>query len=231
MMEAESLVQKKINESNEIISQASLSEMAKAVFTITSKQFLKDLAHAAIQDPQRYHHLYEWLKVGNTRDKLFLMRRKTIRGGSLEIEFVPMRSTKPVPISPELLIPGPTGKVVSSQNIFRDKMQIMESGKPIHYVTKSKIVFPLDDSLVFVGKGKVIDIMNPGGERTTNALGSFAQNWYAVSAPAIVNQSRFMRQIANEAAKVMNGPDSSPQKVRSAIKKVSAAYSKEVTTI
>ena len=229
---AESVILLKTKQAEEIIKPTSLSEIAKAVFTITAKRFLQDLSQTAIQDQQKYHHLYEWTEVGHTQNKLFKMRRSNIQYGKLIITFDPMKSTKPVPIDSALLLPGKTGKIVNSHHIFRDKMRIMEENIPVHYQTKRTIVFnEPGEGLVFVPKGHVIDIMNPGGTQTTNALKNYSEYWYDNVAPDIVYNSNLIKQIGNEVVKTINTPNCSFTRVRDTIRKVVSAYSKELVEI
>lgn len=229
---AQTLIAEKVKQAELVVSPTSLTEIAKAIFTITSVKFLRDLSAAAIQDPERYHHLYEWSAVGNLNQKLFIMKRTTVQNGNLSITFVPVKSTKPVPINSRLLEPGPTGKVVSAEHIFREKMRIMENKEPIHFEAKRTVVFSPDgNKLVFVPKDTVINIMNPGGSQTTNALKNFSERWYSTIAPGAVSESRLMRQIGNEVAKVLNNSSSTPSQVQATIKRVTAAYSKELTQL
>jgi len=228
----EELVNSKIKQAEVIISPEGLTEVAKAVFTITTKRFLKDLSRAAIEDPKRFHHLYEWSAVGNQKQKLFMVRRDTVRSGKLSISFVPLKSTKPVPIDSRLLEPGPTGKIVSARHIFREKMRVMEEGKPIHFITKRTIAFSPDGNrIVFVPKDNIINIINPGGRETTHALKEFSTRWYASQPQDVVSQSRLIRQIGNEVAKELNRSSSTKSQIKSIIRKVSSNYSKEVTML
>jgi len=229
---AEKIIVSKIGEAEEIISPVSLSEIAKAVFTITAKRFLQDLSKVSIENPHKYHHLYEWNKVGVTSQKLFLIRRTSIKYGDLQITFVPMQSKTPVPINSALLVPGKTGKVVHSIHIFRDKMRIMEENIKVHYETKRTIVFnEFDEGLVFVPKNHIVNIMDPGGKETTGSLKQYSSYWYEMEASKVVNQSNLIKQIGNEVVKTMNSNNSSKTKVRDTIRKVVASYSKEMVEI
>jgi hypothetical protein len=229
----EAVIIEKTKQAEVMISPISLSEIAKAVFTITAKKFLQDLAIAARQDPMRYHHLYEWGSTGNPVQKLFIMRRATFEHGNLSIVFIPIQSTRPVPIAEILKTPGPTGKVVSARHIFRDKMKIMENNDPIHIVTKRTVAFAprQGNQIIFLPKDKIINIYNPGGRETTHALRNFHNMWYNMKADTVVKQSRLIRQIGNRVAIVLNEKDSTKTKVRDTIRQVTSAYSKELSEI
>ena len=228
----QNMVTDKVSQAGTIVSQKALTEIAKAVFTITAKQFLRDLSMAAIQDPERFHHLYEWSAVGNPNQKLFMMKRQSVTNGNLRINFIPINSTKYVPISQDLLTPGETGKVVSARHIFREKMRIMEDNSPVFVQTKKKIAFSPDGyGIVFVPKDTILEIMDPGGGKTKDALRNFSQKWYSNSAKSAVSQSKMMDRIGKEVAKTLNDSNSNAAKVHDTIKKVTAAYSKEMTSI
>lgn len=226
------MISEKIDMAEEIIRPRSLTEIAKAAFVITGKQFLRDLSAAAIQDPDRYHHLYEWNAIGNDKQRLFIMRRDGVRSGNLVISLIPKPSTTFVPIDTELLEPGETGKVVSSQHIFRDKMRVMEENTPIFYETKRTIVFSSNPgTLVFVPKNTIIEIMDPGGGRTQYALKNFSSNWYSMSAQSAMLDSRIFDQIGKEVTKVINRGSSTNSQVFAAVNRVTSRYSKETTTL
>ena len=222
------LINSKIKQMEIVVSPISLTEISKAIFTITTKKFLKDLNIAALTEPKKYHHLYEWGDIGKENRKLFLLKRSSIKYGNLTIDIIPLKSTKPVPINSALVSPGPTGKKVTAKSIFRNKMEIMEENKPIHMVTKKTIVFSPDGSnLVFVPARKVIDIMNPGGAKTAHALRDFSKIWYDTKAPMVISNSRLIQQIGNEVAKTINMQGSSAEMVYKTIKKVTSNYSQD----
>lgn len=217
--EVEKLILSKADQARETIGPAALTEIAKAVFVLTSKQFLRDLSAAAIQDPSKYHHLYEWNAIGNKQQKLFRIRRAGVAGGKLTIAFEPLKSTKPVPstnINPEY----------ASQHIFRDKMKVMEAGQPIQYRAQTTLAFSPDHmNMVFVPRGTVINIMHPGGIGTKNSLKTFSSDWYANSAKSIIMQSRLIQNIGSEVAKTLNKKNSTKNDVRAKIKAVASKYS------
>lgn len=228
---AEKLAEK-VRQIELIVSPASLTEISKAVFTITAKRFLRDLSVTAIQDPKRYHHLYEWNSIGRFDKKLFLLRRSTAKYGDMILEIVPLQSTSVVPIPARLLEPGPTGKIVTAQHIFRDKMNIMENDIPVHIYTKRTIAFTPDgQQIVFVPKDRVISIMHPGGNSTTHALRDFAESWYSTKAMLVVSNSRLLEQIGSRVGQVVAQQDSTSAQVYAAIKFVTESYGSEISQI
>jgi hypothetical protein len=225
----EKIVTHKVEQLEYVVSSNAKTEIAKAVFTITTKRFLKDLSNAAKNDEKKYHHLYESNKIGSNSKKLFLVKRTKFQHGDLNISFIPLKSTEPVRISKRLLRPGPTGKKVTARSIFRDKMEVMESNKPVHILTKRTIVFSPDgENLVFVPRNKIINIMSPGGKDTTNALQNFATTWYSTKAEIVVRQSSLFKRIASRVGVVVNRKGSTKSDVLNAIKQVTSKYSNEI---
>jgi hypothetical protein len=229
-------IESKVKQTELIISPRGLTEVAKAVFTITATKFIRDLALEAKNDPAKFHHIYEWNQVGSPSAKLFLLKRAKINYGELVIALEFIKSKSFVPIRKELLNPGPTGKVVSAQHIFRDKARIMEEGKPVD-ISSSKIMAFYsessgnEDGIVFVPAGRTIHINHPGGTKTNHALTSYAEEWYGSRARMVVENSRLIGQIGNAVAKVVSKNKSTPTMVISTIKMISAEYSRELSVL
>jgi hypothetical protein len=224
-------IEQKVQQAEATVSPMALTEIGKAVFTITTKAFIRDLSLAAKTDPKKYHHLYEWNEIGRPSSKLFLIKRTNVQYGKLKITFIPIKSSKPVPIKSKLLEPGTTGKSVNSHYIFKNKMEIMESNTPIHIVTKNTIVFlNKENGLVFVPKNKIINILHPGGQATTNSLRNFSEIWYNTRSETVINNSRIIKEIENCVATVLNRPNSSKIEVINSIKQTSEKYSLGIDT-
>lgn len=222
----------KVKQLELIVSPISLTEISKAVFTITTKKFLKDLTVEALMDTQRYHHIYEWNSIGKTNKKLFVMKRSKVQYGNLIITIIPLQSTTLVPLKTIVTTAGPTGKSVTARSIFRDKMDIMENDIPIHYITKRNIVFTPDGtSLVFVHKDTPISILHPGGNKTTHALRDFADSWYATKASVAVSSSQLLSRIGQKVAIVVSQTGSTPAQVYAAITSVAQSYGSEISQI
>jgi hypothetical protein len=225
-------ISNKAKQAEATVSPMALTEIGKAVFTITSKAFIRDLSLVAKTEPKKYHHLYEWNEIGNPSQKLFLIKRTNVQYGNLKINFVPIKSNKPVPINSKLLQPGSTGKSVNSNHVFRNKMEIMESNKAVNITTKNTIVFlNKTNGLVFVPKGIVIHVLYPGGHATTNALKNFSEIWYKTRSESVINNSRIIKEIENCVATVLNRSDSTKTEVINSIKLTSEKYSLGIDTL
>jgi phage antirepressor YoqD-like protein len=165
----------KIDGIEQLVSRETKSQIAKAVFTITTKKFIKDMNMQAVLNPAKYFHMYEWNAVGNTNKKLFEVKRQSISDGNLKINISYKPSKTAVPIPPELKIPGKKGKSAKKRSVFVNKAEVMESGRPVSFTTKQFIVFlsQRDNKMRFIRPNKTVRIQQPGGKLTTRAFDKF----------------------------------------------------------
>jgi len=182
-----------------------LNEVSKAVFVILGERFVLAVDRFSVTNPKRMHHIYEWNKVGSPSARLFVLNKAILVSGSMTIktEFKPSKT--PVPINPELLLPGATGKVVSKKNVFRDKAQVMEEGRAVHYQAKKMLAFMGSDlGIKFIQPGTTVNINNPGGKYVKGSLATFMSAWYNKNAQTIIDSSGLYERIANETARVLS---------------------------
>lgn len=194
-----------------------LEQISKAVFTITGERFVLAADSYARSNPKAMHHVYEWGKIGYPEGRLFVINMLSMLGGTLEIgsEFLP--SSLPVPINPELQVPGPTGKTVTAQNIFRDKAEIMEGGTAVRFTAKRVLSFMGNNGIAFIAKGTPVNILNPGGSKVKNSFTRFMVDWYVANAGVIMDSSGFYERIVNDAAVALNVTGSNAEQVRAAV--------------
>ena len=118
-----------------------LEEVAKAAFMILGEKFVLATDRYAVQNPKKMHHVYEWKGIGNPKARLFVIRRVSVLGGNLIIEPSFLSSKTPVPIDPELLIPGKSERHITKRNVFKNKASVMEKGLPLSYTASSMMAF------------------------------------------------------------------------------------------
>lgn len=208
-----------------------LEELANAVFTLTGKAFIKAMNIQAKANPKKYHHIYEWNKLGVSSQKLFLIYKQSSSDGKLIIKPAFIKSKTKVPIAPELQSPGRTGKTVAARHVFRDKAFIMETGKPIIYRTRKPQPIPQDGQIRFVAAGTVIKNLNPGGKQVKGSFQQFFNNWYSTKVNSIINSSGIIEKIDQETAKVLNNKKAGSTQVRTAIINLLRQYSKGETVL
>jgi len=227
-----SRVEEVVNSAKELSRPTVLQEIAKAVFTITGERFALAVDRFAVQNPKRMHHVYEWGGLGNPNARLFVIERASILNGVLDINTNFSLSRVPVPVNPELQIPGPTGKSVTSQSVFRYKAQVMEEGRPVTIQSSKILTFLGSEGQVFIKPGTVITINNPGGMQTKNSFYNFMVEWYTTNADSIMNSSGLYEKIVNDVSLALTANNRiGVTGVRSVVKAVSEEYSKGVTAI
>jgi hypothetical protein len=219
---------KKISGIEEVISPSSKNQIAKAIFTITSKRFIKDFSIASKANPQKYFHMYEDGSVGNAAKKLYTMKRANVVSGNLTISFSYKKATQPNRIP--LGLRSRKGKAVTAKSIFYNRAEAMESGKPISFTTKKYIAFlsKRDDDIHFLPPGYVVNIMNPGGKKTTGSFEKFATAWYSKQTKTLLKSSRLLSDIQVSVARALSQKSGGPTNVRNAIKATSEKYSQGV---
>ena len=205
----------------ELTKSSVLQQVSRAVFSLTAERFMVDIDNYARKNPKKMHHVYEWGKVGSPQGRLFVLERSTILGGSLLITSSFLPSKLPVPINPELLIPGKTGKVVSARNVFRNKAEVMESGTPVSFTAKRVLAFTGGSGLAFISPGTKINILNPGGVQTKNAFAEYMLDWYTNKSNVIIDSSGYYERLVNDVAVALTSSKSRVSAVRTAVKNIS----------
>lgn len=210
----------------ELASKVVLEELASAIFTVSGKSFIKALNLEAKGNPMRYHHIYEWNQVGSQTGRLFFIYKQSSLDGKLTIKPGFIKSKTKVPVSPELLTPGKTGKSVASRHVFRDKASIMENGTPIIFRTSKNTPMPIGGQIKFVAANTVIRNYNPGGRQVKGSFEKYFNYWFQNKVNAVINSSGIIEKIDMEVAKTLNKNKAGPLEVRTAIINLLKQYSK-----
>ena len=197
-----------------------LQEVSRAAFCLLGERFMLAVDRFAASNPKAMHHVYEWKRVGNPSQRLFILNQTRILGGTFTTEISFKQSRTVVPVDPELLIPGKTGKVITRKNVFRDKARMMELGMPVSFQAKRMLAFMGRDGIRFIRPGEMVYIRNPGGNYTKNSLGSFMSGWYNRNAQQVMDSSGLYERIAEEAARVLSKDNTDMIDVKKATIKV-----------
>ena len=197
-----------------------LEQVAKAAFTIVGEKFMLATDRYSVQNPKKMHHIYEWGQIGNPRARLFILQRSSILKGTLIVEPRFLFSKKTVPINPELLIPGKSGKYVTSKNVFKNKAQVMENGLPISYIAQRNLIFMGRGGKTFIKPGALVQIKNPGGVATKNSFSTWMLDWYNKNAQSVMNSSGLYEKITNEASLILNKDYSRPSDILNSVKNI-----------
>lgn len=212
-------------------------QIAKAVFTITATEFIRRTGVVAAGSKKRFHHIYEWGKVGDPAAKLFVLNRTRVLGGRLTISSNFTKSKSVVPIPDSLRIPGRKGRSVTKQFIFKEKAAVMESGKPTkRFSAKSgdALVFPgYRGQPIFIRRPRTVRIINPGGRGTTGSFTRHYRSWF--SNPGNVNRavakSGLVRALEKEIAAELRIKGAGKIAVSKTIKTVTDKYAAGVVRL
>jgi len=197
-----------------------LDQVSRAVFSITGERFMVDVDNYARMNPKKMHHVYEWGKIGDKSARLFVLERKSILDGSLLISTKFLPSRMPVPINPELLNPGRTGKSVSRKSIFANKAEVMESGAPVSFAAKRVLAFMGNNGIAFIRPGTQVNILHPGGVQTKNAFAEYLLEWYTEKGSLIMDSSGLYERIANDVAKALSIKNAGVVQVQAAVEHI-----------
>lgn len=206
-----------INNIKQITNPSVVEEISKAIFTVTGEDFVAATDRYARANPKKMHHVYEWGKIGNSSARLFVIERASVLNGNLIINANFLPSKMPVPVNPELLTPGPTGKTVTSKSIFADKAKVMEQGQSVSFTAKKILSFIGDSGIVFIQPGKQINIMHPGGVGVKGAFAQFMSEWYMSDGYASIENSGLYEKLSNDISIALNKKSANINTVKKAV--------------
>lgn len=211
-------------------------QMAKAIFTIAGKDFLKTTDIAAAHGDKSLKHLYEWDKLGKPTGRLFNINRAGVKGGSLKIATSFKDSKSIVPIAAELKEPGPTGRVVSSKHIFKRKAEVMDKNSPVQSWAgwAQALAIPSGgNGPIFIRYPRIVTIQHPGGRQARGGLQKRLTLWF--KNPQNINlslaKSGYFKSLEFQLAKELRQRGAGATKASSVIRSVSDKYSKGLVKI
>lgn len=125
-----------------------MSTLIKSAHKILSSEFVLHMSSAALQNPGRFDHMYEWNQVGDPNARLW---RDILKGNGARrfayYEFAASKTT--VPVSPELASVG-----VKRRHVFVWKAMVLEKGLPVSISPKlAKYLVFLDKDATKVNTG------------------------------------------------------------------------------
>lgn len=125
-----------LNVAEEVLTGNAMQQWLKGAAKRTEKDFGLWLDERAKSNPAELQHVYDFYgpdgKAGIGMPSFRLFKLKTIpTDNSFKMTYQFLPSRYPAPIHPRLLVPGPSGKVVTRSSIFRQKAKVIESGLPV----------------------------------------------------------------------------------------------------
>lgn len=200
----------KIDAIKELASPTVMQEIAKAAFVITGEKFMNAVDREAVKNPKAFHHVYEWGRLGSPDGRLFILERRGILGGNLDIE----TSFLPSKVPSQSNRSGRGQRNINASNIFRYKAAVMESGQQVSFTTSQ--VTPIGGE-GFVAPGTRINILNPGGIQTKNSFGKFMVSWYVENLNSIMETSGLYERIEREVAIALTKKTVSKTEIKSIV--------------
>lgn len=141
-------------------------------YDVVSLSFGQYLDARARANPKSLHHVYEWGMVGDRRLWALTKTGQSPEGFRVGFRFI--QSRKKAPINKVLATPNPnTGAVVTKTYVFRNKAEVMESGRSVTMRPrgKNRIAYPSDRTLSGIAFTRgPLTVRNPGGPQTTFAF-------------------------------------------------------------
>ena len=210
-------VNQKINGMKELLSADVKRKISDVAFSKAALDFVRKTNMLARSNSSMLHHVYEWNGVGRETSRLFRIVKKNGPSGSISIYYKFNNSRKNAPINAILKSPGSTGKSVSKSGIFKRKAEVMESGRPVSFITSKTIVIPSGNSIAFIPPGKTINIKNPGGASTTGAFEKHYRMWWMTNFPAVLEKNGIPKKIEVAVAKALTPNGAGRSAAKSAI--------------
>jgi hypothetical protein len=165
--------------------------------------------------PKSLHHVYEWDKAGMPSARLFQLRRIDSDTLSFKLDyfFIPSRTFS-------------SNKTSKKKYKFPDKASIMESGTPVTISPRSskRLVFEINDQLVFMPEGQSVIVKNPGGKAAKNQFTlAYSHFFSGPLAGQSIRKSGFHRLFGSAMQRALDTPSSiktvqysfSPNSIRS----------------
>jgi hypothetical protein len=190
-----------------------MERFSAAIFSITKRQFLIDINRFARVNPGQLSHVYEWSKVGDNRSRLFDIIKVSASPTRIIIGSSFQQSKTKVPLDPALALDGPTGKYAKSAYVFKNKAEMMESGKRVSFIAKRTVVFmDKGEGPIFRSKGQRVVHSMP--EKTRGQFELYLRTWYATKVNDAIERSRIFKDVERVTATTLNVTNAGAVQVR-----------------
>lgn len=169
------------------------------IYRTIQPNFLAQTDARARSNPQAFHHVYEWGRVGNMSNRLF-ETTKNVSGRTMVVGYN-FRPSK-TPVKP------------NSTHIFWNKAEVMEGQIPVTIRPKNKkvLAFEVDGQMVFT-KGPVL-VAHPGGRAVHKSFRKAFDAYF--NEDALNSNSVFLKMFASIEARIAKEMDHVPSNVAEA---------------
>jgi hypothetical protein len=217
-------INNKIEGTKELTTVRTKNQLMNTAFSLSSLKFIKQTNAMGRSAKKRLHHVYEWGGVGKESGRLFRLIKKQASGGNASVYYRFNNSKKMSPIARSLKVPGPTGKIVKTSGIFKKKAEVMESGRPVSFITKRHIAFSSGNGIVFIPPGKTISIKSPGGNETTGSFEEHFRTWWMINFPTSLDSAGIPQKLERNIARALNPNNAGKSSARYAIETTLGQY-------
>lgn len=185
------------------------NKFKQMIFDQIEKDFGNYIDAKARTKPKSLHHVYEWRKTGQKTGRLFklYMIPSNTLSFKLDYELLPSRTFVSNGIS-------------KKSYKFSEKAHIIESGTPVTISPRSskRLVFKINNSIVFMPEGASVVVKNPGGTAAKNQFKLAYSHFFSGSlVSSSFKKSGFTKLFSGAMAKALNTPTN--------IKKIQFSYS------
>ena len=221
----------KVEGMTELTRSSTLDQIANAAFVILGKRFMTATDTYSSINRKRMHHIYEWNQVGIPSARLFVIERSLVLNGTMMVSSKFLLSRTPVPVNPQLRNAGNSGKFVSTNHIFKQKAEVMETGRIVSFQAKKTLAFLGNNGIQFVKAGKIINILHPGGIAVKSSFKNFMVDWYEKNTQSIMDSSGLYEKIVQETVLVLSRNNAGINDVKKAVSQVVESISKGMMVI
>lgn len=217
-------IENKIQGIKELKTTETKKQLMDVAFSLAALKFVKRTNMLARSNKEAFHHVYDWNGVGKESDRLFRIVKRSMSGGSASIYYRFNNSKKPAPIAEQLTVPGKTGKTVTKTGIFKKKAEVMESGKPVSFITNRTIAIPSGEGIAFIPPGKNINIKSPGGTATSGSFDKHFKSWWMINFPVSLEERGVIKNLEVAIARTLNRKRAGSSSAKSTIRTTLGRY-------
>lgn len=179
-------------------SRAFKNKFKSIIFNQVKEDFGAYVDAQARMRPKSLHHVYEWGSTGTKSARLFKLNKLESVGVSLRFNYELLPSKRYVPAT-----------VSKKRYLFANKAYVMEEGIPVIISPKAskRLVFKIDDDVVFMPKGASVAVQRPGGKAATNQFKLAYSRFF--SGPLVnlsIKKSGFQRIFNSDLARALDVP-------------------------
>lgn len=179
-------------------SKAFKNKFRSIIFNQVKEDFGLYVDSQARMKPKSLHHVYEWGSPGVKSARLFKLKQLDSTGVSLRFNYELLPSKRYVPAT-----------ISKKRYLFANKAYIMEEGIPVIISPRAskRLVFKIDDNVVFMPKGASVTVQRPGGRAATNQFKLAYSRFF--SGPLVnlsIKKSGFQKIFNSDLAKALDVP-------------------------